>query len=129
MPWVYVDEIVEETILAFEKNKKSCGKFILVSSPEPTFNKFIDSIKKALNIKVFIIHIPKYFLIVASIILEKAGDFFGFEPLINSTRARSMTSNRIYNINKIKSLGYIPKFNLNEDMKKTISWYKENDYI
>lgn len=129
MPWIYVDEIINGTILAFEKNKKSCEKFILVSSPEPTFNEFIDSIKKALNIKVFIIHIPKSFFILASILLEKAGDFFGFEPLINSTRARSMTSNRIYNINKIKSLGYISKSNLNDDMKKTINWYKENDYI
>jgi dihydroflavonol-4-reductase len=129
MPWVYVDEIVKGTILAFEKNKKSCEKFILVSSPEPTFNQFIDSIKRAMNVQVFIIHIPKFLLIAASIILEKAGDFFGFEPLINSTRARSMTSNRIYNISKIKSFGYESKQNLNEDMKKTINWYKENDYL
>jgi len=129
MPWIYVDEVVDGTILAFEKNKKSCGKFILVSSPEPTFNEFINSIIKALGFRVIVIHLPKYFLILASIILEKAGDFFGFEPLINSTRARSMTSNRIYDVSKIKSLGYVPKSNLNEDMKKTINWYKENGYI
>lgn len=131
MPWIYVDEIVNGTILAFEKNKKSCEKFILVSSPEPTFNQFIDSIKRALKIKVLIIHIPKSLLVIAATLMEKAGDFFGFEPLINSTRARSMTSNRIYNTNKIKSLGYKydSKQNLNKDMQETIDWYKENDYI
>jgi dihydroflavonol-4-reductase len=129
MPWVCVDEVVDSAILAFEKNKKSCEKFIIVSSPEPTFNELISFIKTALGVKVLIIHIPKIFFISASFLLEKIGNIFSFEPLINSTRAKSMTSNRIYSIAKIKSLGYVSKTNIKEDINKTVNWYKENGYL
>lgn len=129
MPMVYVGDIVGGTILAFEKNKKSCEIFILVSEHEPTFNELINSIKKAMKIKVFIFHFPKPLFILAGFILEKLGDIFHFPPTINSIRARSMTSNRIYDINKIRNLGYKQKHTLDESINKTIVWYKENDYV
>jgi len=129
MPWVYVEDIVNATIIAFEKNKKSCEKFIVVSSPEPTFNQFVNSIVKAMKIKISIIHIPKHLFRFAGFTLEKLGDLFGFAPILNSVRARSMTSNRIYNIQKIKNLGYKQKSKLNESMERTINWYKENGHI
>jgi nucleoside-diphosphate-sugar epimerase len=129
MPWVYVDDIVNATILAFEKNKNSCEKFIVVSDPEPTFNEFIESIRSNLGANVFILHIPKHFFRFSAFLFEKFGDLFGFAPLLNYTRAKSMTSNRIYDIQKINALGYKQKSNLKESMSKTIKWYKENGYI
>ncbi len=129
MPWVYVDDVVNATILAFENNKESCTKFIVVSDHQPTFNQLIDSIRKNLGNQVFIFHIPKHLFIFAAFILEKIGDFLHTSPLLNYTRARSMTSNRIYNIKKLKDLGYNQETNFEEGMKKTIEWYKENGFI
>ena len=126
MPWVYVKDVVNATVLAFEKNKKSMEKFIIVSSPEPTFNELISEIAKCLGVGVFIVHIPSSLFRLAGAMFEKMGNIFGFAPLINSTRARSMTSNRIYNIQKIKNLGYRQKLSLHESMEETIKWYQEN---
>ncbi len=129
MPMVYVDDVIGGTLLAFEKNKKSCETFILVSDNEPTFNELINSIVKSLRIKVFILHFPKKLFILAGHIFEKLGGFFNFAPVINSIRARSMTSNRIYDVSKIKKIGYKQKYSLDDSMERTIKWYKENDYL
>jgi len=129
MPWVYVDDVVNATIIAFEKNEKSCEKFIIVSDPQPTFNELADSIKNNLNIKVLIIHIPRFLFVFVGYIFEFFGNLFGFAPVLNLVRARSMTSNRIYKIEKIKNMGYKQNSNLNDSMKKTIEWYKENGYL
>jgi dihydroflavonol-4-reductase len=129
MPWVHVDDVVNASVLAFEKNRKSCGVFIIVSDPQPTFNQFINSIRKELGVSVLIIHIPAFIFRLAGLILEKAGDLLGFAPPVNSIRARSMTSDRIYNVQKIKHIGHRQKSNLNENMKKTIKWYRENGLI
>ena len=128
-PWVYVEDVIDATMLAFKKNKKSGEKFIIVSDPEPTFNQLIDEISKELKIKVFVVHIPAFLFRFTGHVLEKLGDIFRFEPLINSVRAKSMTSNRIYNITKIKKLGYKQKFKLNQGIKNTIQWYKKNGYL
>jgi nucleoside-diphosphate-sugar epimerase len=129
MPWVYVDEVVDATILALEKNKKPNEKFIIVSSPEPTFNKLINSIKKNLNLKVVVIHIPKFIFVFLGRILEKLGNCFNFAPIINSIRAKSMTSNRIYNIKKLKNLGFKSKINFEDSIKITMEYYKQNGYL
>jgi len=129
MPWIYVGDIVRATILAFKKNKKSCERFIVVSEPQPSFNELIDSIDSSMKKKAVILHMPKSIFIFAGYLFEKLGNLFNFAPLINSVRARSMTSNRIYNIDKIKKLGYKQENNLQDSIKKTINWYKKNAYI
>ena len=129
MPWVYVDDLVNATIIAFEENKKTNEKFIVVSEPQPTFNELISSVSDSLAIKVFVIHIPAFTFKFGAFMLEKLGDLFKFAPIINSVRARSMVSNRIYNINKIKKIGYKQRSNFNDSIKSTIKWYKENGYI
>ncbi|MGV8151632.1 MAG: NAD-dependent epimerase/dehydratase family protein [Candidatus Nanoarchaeia archaeon] len=129
MPWVYVGDIVNGTIVAFNKNKKSCERFIIVSSPEPSFNELIGTIAGEMENRVYIFHFPKFIWLSLGFVLEKLGNIFKFAPILNSVRARSMTSNRIYDISKIKKLGYTQKSNLKDSIKKTMSWYKENGYI
>ncbi len=129
MPWVYVGDLVNAIIIAFEKNKKTNEKFIVVSEPQPTFNELISSISNGLETKVFIIHIPAFIFRFVAFLLEKSGDLFKFAPIINSVRAKSMVSNRIYNINKIKKIGYKQKSTFRDSIKLTIKWYKENGYI
>lgn len=129
MPWIYVDEVVKATINIFNKNKKSGERFIVVSEPQPTFNQLIYTIRGAMKEKTAIFHIPKHSFRAAAGVLEKLGDLFGFAPLINSTRARSMTSDRIYSIEKIKNLNHKPMNNFKNSIKMTIDWYKQNGYI
>jgi nucleoside-diphosphate-sugar epimerase len=126
MPWVYVEDVVGATILALEKNKESCERYIIVSSPEPTFNELINSIKENLGLKVLVFHIPKWIFLSAGYLLEKIGDIFNFAPTINSIRAKSMTSNRIYNTKKIKELGFKSNINFKDSMKVTMEYYKQH---
>jgi nucleoside-diphosphate-sugar epimerase len=126
MPWVYVEDVVDATILALEKNEKSCEKFIIVSSPEPTFNELIKAIKENLHLKILVFHIPKWIFIFAGDVLEKLGNGFNFAPTINSIRAKSMTSNRIYNTKKIKELGFKPNINFRDSIKITMEYYKQH---
>jgi nucleoside-diphosphate-sugar epimerase len=129
MPWVYVEDVVDATILALEKNEKTGEKFIIVSYPEPTFNELINSIKENLNLKVLVFHVPKWIFVFAGYVLEKMGNCFNFAPTINSIRAKSMTSNRIYNTKKIKDLGFKPNMNFKDSIKVTMEYYKQHGNI
>ena len=129
MPWVYVDDVVKATILAFEKNKNSCEEYIIVSSKEPTFNELVYYLKESLRVEAFIIHFPKYLFNMSGLIFEKFGNLFNFAPLINSVRTKSMTENRIYNTKKVEKLGFKGDDNFKSKINITVGWYIKNGYL
>jgi nucleoside-diphosphate-sugar epimerase len=52
------------------------------------------------------------------------------EPPIFRRRVKFYKNNRAFNIEKaIKMLGYQPKVSLQEGMKRTVQWYRQNGYL
>ena len=126
-PWVYVGNVVEAAIILMKKGKDEA--YIINNEERVSFNEIIIFVSKLLNKKVHIIHVPLFLLKPTVYILEKICLALGISPPINLYRLKSMTSNRLYSIKKIKNLGYKQKVNFWEGMRRTIEWYKKNGYL
>ncbi|MBU1246213.1 MAG: SDR family NAD(P)-dependent oxidoreductase [Nanoarchaeota archaeon] len=129
MPFIYVNDLVKATLLISENKSTRYETYIIVSENEPTFNQIAKTIKKYLNPKAKLLHVPRKMVIFSSSFMEKIGNLFDFEPMFNQRRAISMTSNRIYDTSKLKRLIKSQQTELNEGLKESIEWYKEKKLI
>ncbi|TSC63703.1 MAG: NAD-dependent epimerase/dehydratase, partial [Microgenomates group bacterium Gr01-1014_93] len=55
---------------------------------------------------------------------------FGITMPLSSQRVKFLTENRRYSIDKVRTvLGFNPKIGLEEGLKRTYKWYKENRHL
>jgi len=126
-PWVYVGDVIDAAIFLMKKGKNE--EYIINHKEKISFDEIINFIMKESNRKTKIIHIPVFILRPLVYTLEKISSLLNTSPFMNMYRLKSMTSDRIYSIEKIENLGYKEKINFNTGMKKTIKWYNENGYL
>ena len=66
---------------------------------------------------------------IAANIMESGAKIANFEPLISNSRVKFFTENRAFSNEKAQNeLGYTPRVNFKEGVRKTINWYQENGY-
>jgi nucleoside-diphosphate-sugar epimerase len=129
LPIVYVENLVQATILAGER-KSNINEIYIITDEEHTINEIVHTIAKELDIKIWGEHIPLSLAKIGIGLIEYLSKIFNITPPFNLKREDSITSNRLYNISKAKKeLGYEPKVDLTEGIKRTINWYKQNGYL
>ena len=75
-------------------------------------------------------HIPYYPVFLASIICDRIFRFLGIEPVLYPRRVEFFYKDRAFDIAKAKRLlGYQPKVNLREGLKRTADWYRKENLI
>jgi dTDP-glucose 4,6-dehydratase len=98
--WCYIDDMIQGILLALEK-EKAIGEVFNIGNPKGTITilSLAEKIVQLANSKSPIIHVPKPYIDVEL---------------------------RIPDIEKAKKiLGFNPKVDLNEGLKRTIKWYRE----
>jgi len=99
--WCYVDDLVDALILCLE-NEKAIGEVFNIGNPKGTITilSLAEKVIQLANSSSQIIHVPKTYVDVELRIpsIEKARTLLGFEP----------------------------KVDLNEGIRRTIKWYKSN---
>lgn len=124
----YVEDLADAFILASE-NEKSIGEtFIIANNEIPTLNELVLKISKIIKRPGKIIHLPVKPFQIAGTLCEKVCIPLGINPPIYRRRVDFFTKSRSFDISKAKGiLGYSPKVNLEEGLKRTAEWYiKEN---
>jgi len=110
---------------------RSVGERYIIAGAEIidkiTFMNIISKVLKKRLIKIFI---PKPFIIMLAFFIEITSKPFGVEPFLSRKKLKFFLMSRKYNIEKaIKELGYYPRINIEEGIKRAIEWYKERGYI
>ncbi|MHA1310925.1 MAG: NAD-dependent epimerase/dehydratase family protein [Candidatus Helarchaeota archaeon] len=128
MCYSYVENLVEGLILAGTK-KEAAGQTFIMCDNKPefvTFHDFIDNLCKELNIKTPTLSLP-YFLVFPLISLyENICRLFKKRNGIKLTtyRLRVAKFDLYFKADKAKKLlGYDPKIDFNNAIKKSITWY------
>lgn len=87
--------------------------------------------KKVLNKKTVKVHLPLVVVKAFSILLEKIYGFFDKTPAINLEKLNELTAlNWCCNIEKAKNnLQFKPVYNLQDGLKETLEWYKQNKWF
>lgn len=126
----YVENLIQGLILAEEKENSEGGTYF-ISDPRPyTINEIVSTIAREEGVEIFRLHIPAWLANVAGFSLEILGKTFGFKPPLSRNIVKAMINGLVCNISKArKELGYEPKIDLKEGVKRTIGWYKENKLL
>lgn len=126
----YVEDLVKGIALAGEKDR-AIGEIITIGGNEYiTLNELVNKIGEILNKPVSPIHIPASPVWLAGLLCEILCKPLGIEPPIYRRRLDFFIKDRAFDIAKAKKLlDYQPDISLNEGLKLTADWYKQQNLL
>jgi len=127
---VYVEDLVSGALLAGERDNHS-GEIYILGGEKPVLLKdWVQLIAHTLGTKIKKGSIPFWPVWIAAFLCEGVCKPIGVHPPLFRRRVEFFSKSRAFDISKAKrELGYQPKFSLEEGIKQTGDWYKENGYL
>ena len=127
---LYIDNLVDACICAMKDNKGEGEAYLIADEEYIEIEQLIHKVGEALNVKVKTPHYPITPLIIAGHICEKVCKPFKIIPPIFPRRVDWYRQNRAFKIDKAKlELGYQPKIGIDEGLRRTAEWYKQEGYL
>lgn len=129
LSFVHVHDLVNAIFIAMESD--AYHQNLIVSDLENyTSRQFNNLVKKHLRVKTISLIIPAFIAHFVAIFSEVAGHIKGRTPLLNRERLKEFKAkNWSVDASNIESLGYTPKFKLDQGIENTIDWYKKNGWM
>ncbi len=126
---VHTDDAVHGFELAAE-NGKLGEAYIIGDNKAVSMEEMVETIARILNVDAPKGHIPVSVAQLFAVLYELRARLLGGVPTISREMVTGFITNMDISISKAKrELGYQPRITLEEGMKETISWYKENGYL
>jgi len=127
---LYIDNLVDALMLAMEPGKGVGEAYLIADEEYITIETLVRKTGTALGVDVNIPHYPIMPLVIAGHVCEKVCKPFKITPPIFPRRVDWFRQNRAFDISKAKQdLGYAPKIDLDEGLKRTGEWYRAEGYI
>lgn len=130
---IYIDDLISAVTKAADiakKTKKPSKKIYIISNDKPsTMKEFSYMASTILNVKKPK-SIPIFLANTIALPFEIISKFTKTKPLLTRSRVKTLISDRSFDVIKIKKeLNWKPKVSLEEGVKKTVSWYRENNLL
>jgi nucleoside-diphosphate-sugar epimerase len=127
---LYIDNLIDAHMLSMEDGKGDGKAYLIADEDYIEIEELVKKVADAMNVQVSIPHFPVMPLVVAGHICEKMCKPFGITPPIFPRRVDWYRQNRAFKIDKAKrDLGYQPRIDLDEGLRRTARWYKEEGYL
>lgn len=125
----YVDDAVRGLELASERGK--LGEiYIIAAANSIRMYEMVETAAHILEVEVPKDHVPIYLARFFAALFELKAQLLGGTPQMTQEMITGFTGNLNVDISKAaRELGYKPKVKLEEGMKDTIEWYKNNNYL
>jgi nucleoside-diphosphate-sugar epimerase len=127
---VYIDDLVDGYLLALDRPEAAGETFIIAGGRALSQNFLAREIAQATGGSVWPFHVPAWPLQRLGDLVELICVPLGIEPPIHRRRVDFWVKNRSFSIEKARRrLGYDPKVDVSEGIKRTARWYRENGWI
>jgi nucleoside-diphosphate-sugar epimerase len=127
---VYIDDIVDGFMLAMKTPDISGETFIIGGDHYLPLKDYIKVVADAEGAPMPWLKFPYWLFYYAAVVTESICVPLRIEPPLHRRRVRFYKNNRAFTIQKARDmLGYSPNVSLEEGMKRTIAWYRENGYL
>lgn len=127
---LYIDNLIDVFILAMENGRGSGEAYLIADERYLEIEDLVRRVGKALDVDVKIPHYPVWPVVAAGHICEKVCKPFGITPPLFPRRVDWYRQNRAFRIDKAKrDLGYAPKVDIDEGLRRTAEWYRREGYL
>ncbi len=127
---LYIDHLVDAHVLAQEPGKGLGQAYLIADEEYIEIETLVQKTAAALGVEVKIPHFPVLPVIVIGHICEKVCKPFKITPPIFPRRVDWYRQNRAFSIDKAKrDLGYAPQISIDEGLRRTADWYRQEGYL
>jgi len=127
---LYIDNLVDALILAMDSEKGLGEAYLIADEEYVEIEDLVRRVARAMNTEVKIPHYPLMPVVALGYIVEKICKPFKITPPIFPRRVDWYRQNRAFDISKAKrELGYVPRVPLDEGLRRTYDWYRDERLI
>lgn len=127
---VYIDNLVDAFVLSMAPGVGAGQAYVVADEDYVPIRTLVEKVAQALDVESRIVFLPLRPLIIAGHVCEKLCKPFGINPPIFPRRVDWFRQVRAFEIDKAKrDLGYVPKVALDDGLRRTGRWYRENGYL
>ena len=126
----YIDDLTDGIILCGEHPNAIGERFILCSDEYSTIRELATRIAECVDVKPPTFAPPIKPLMWAAKVCEAVCKPFGIDPPLHTRRVEFFIKSRAFDNSKAKRLlGYQPKIDTTEGIRRTVAWYEANGYL
>jgi nucleoside-diphosphate-sugar epimerase len=127
---LYIDNLVDAFILAMENGRGNGEAYLIADERYLGIEDLVRRVARALEVEVKIPHLPVWPVVAAGHVCEKVCKPFGITPPLFPRRVDWYRQNRAFKIDKARrDLGYAPKVDIDEGLRRTAEWYRREGYL
>ena len=127
---LYIDSFIDVFIATMEEGVGNGGTYLIADEEYVEIEDLVRRVARAMDTEVKIPHYPFMPLMVIGHIVEKACKPFHITPPIFPRRVDWFRQNRAFDISRAqKDLGYSPTIGLDEGLRRTAEWYRQEGYL
>jgi len=126
----FIDDLVDGIVRAGRRPEAIGEVFTLAGPRITTLRELVDAIADAVGAKRPRLRLPYAPVHAASVVCEKACKLIGVAPPLYPRRVEFFDKDRAFDIGKARRLlGYDPQVDLEEGLRRTAAWYREQGLI
>lgn len=127
---LYIDNLIDAFLLAMENGRGNGEAYLIADEQYLEIEDLVRRVARALEVDVKIPHLPVWPVVAAGHVCEKVCKPFGITPPLFPRRVDWYRQNRAFKIDKAKQdLGYAPKVDIDEGLRRTAEWYRREGYL
>lgn len=127
---LYIDNLIDAFILAMENGRGRGEAYLIADEKYLEIEDLVRRVGRALGIDVKVPHYPVWPVVAAGHVCEKVCKPFGITPPLFPRRVDWYRQNRAFKIDKARrDLGYAPKVDIDEGLRRTAEWYRREGYL
>lgn len=121
----YVENLVSANLFIMDKLKPGVSVFNYVDEPQMSTKQIVNLITEIAGVTVPKVRIPISYALGITKFIELLAVISGQDFAITSSRIKKFTTTTYHYADKIRDVGFRPKFTLKEGMRTYVQWYLE----
>ncbi|MFO7695273.1 MAG: NAD-dependent epimerase/dehydratase family protein [Vicinamibacterales bacterium] len=126
----YVEDLAEGFRLCGETPAAAGRTYILAGGEVTSLNELVRRIASSAGVRPPSLHVPVWPVWLAGAACEALCVPFGIEPPLYRRRVDFFTKSRAFDISRARAeLGYAPRVGLDEGIRRTLAWYRDQGWL